>query len=48
MFTALLDNGTHTKYSLLALAANTTLTADIMTANLVDLIGLPGSSDGEI
>ena len=48
MFTALLDNGTHTKSSLLALAANTTLTADIMTASLIDLIGVPGSADGEM
>jgi hypothetical protein len=47
-YTALLDNGTYTKSSLLALAANTTLTADIMTANLVDLIGVAGSADGEI
>jgi hypothetical protein len=47
-YTALLDNGTHTKSSLLAYAANTTLTEDIMTANLVDLIGVPGSTDGEI
>jgi len=47
-YTALLDNGTYTKSTLLALAANTTLTADIMTANLVDLIGVPGSADGQI
>ena len=48
MFTVLLDNGTHTKSSLLALAAETTLTEDIMKANLVDLIGVPGSEDGEM
>jgi hypothetical protein len=48
MFTVLLDNGTHTKSSLLSLAANTTLTEDIMTANLVDIIGVPGNTDGEM
>ena len=47
-YTALLDNGTYTKSTLLALAANTTLAADIMTASLVDLIGVPGSADGEL
>ena len=47
-YTALLDNGTYTKSTLLALAANTTLAADIMTASLVDLIGVAGSADGEI
>ena len=47
-YTALLDNGTYTKSSLLGLAANTTLAADIMTASLVDLIGVAGSADGEI
>jgi len=46
-YTALLDNGTYTRSSLLALPANTTLAADIMTANLVDLIGVAGSADGE-
>ena len=46
-YTALLDNGTYTKSSLLELAANTTLAADIMTASLVDLIGVAGSADGE-
>jgi hypothetical protein len=48
MFTTLLDNGTHTKSSLLAFAAETTLTEDIMKANLIDLIGVAGSADGEI
>jgi len=47
-FTALLDDGTYTKSSLLALAANTTLTEALVTANSVDLIGVPGSADGEI
>jgi Ca2+-binding RTX toxin-like protein len=47
-YTALLDNGTYTKSSLLELAANTTLAADIMTASLVDLIGVAGSADGEM
>ena len=47
-YTALLDNGTYSKSSLLALAANTTLAEDIMTANSVDLIGVPGSADGEL
>jgi hypothetical protein len=47
-YTALLDNGTYTKSSLLALAANTTLAEDILTANTIDLIGVPGSADGEI
>jgi hypothetical protein len=47
-YTALLDNGTYTKSSLLALAANTTLTEALVTANSVDLIGVPGSADGQI
>ena len=47
-YTALLDNGTYTKSTLLALAANTTLAEDILTANSVDLIGVPGSADGEL
>jgi len=47
-YTALLDNGTYTKSSLLALAANTTLTENLVTANSVDLIGVPGSADGEL
>jgi len=47
-FTVLLDNGTFTKSSLLAFAANTTLAADILTANLVDLIGVPESTDGQV
>jgi hypothetical protein len=47
-YTALLDNGTYTKSSLLALAANTILTADLVTENLIDLIGVPGSADGEM
>ncbi len=47
-YTALLDNGTYTKSSLLALAANTTLTEALVTANSVDLIGVPGSADGEL
>jgi hypothetical protein len=47
-YTALLDNGTYTKSSLLALAANTTLAENLVTENSVDLIGVPGSADGEI
>jgi hypothetical protein len=47
-YTALLDTGFYSKSSLLALAANSPLTTDIMTANLVDLIGLPVSADGEL
>ena len=47
-YTALLDNGTYTKSSLLALAANTTLTGALVTENSVDLIGVPGSADGEL
>jgi len=47
-YTALLDNGTYTKSSLLALAANTTLTGALVTANTIDLIGVPGSADGEV
>jgi hypothetical protein len=43
-----LDNGTYTKSSLLALTANTTLTANLVTANSVDLIGVAGSADGEM
>ena len=45
-FTALLDDGTYTKSSLLSLAA--TLTESLVTANSVDLIGVAGSADGEI
>jgi hypothetical protein len=48
IYTDYLDNGTHTKSSLLALAANTTLTANLLTANTIDLIGVAGSADGEI
>jgi len=48
LYTNQLDNGTYTKSSLLALAANTTLTEALVTANSVDLIGVPGSADGEI
>jgi len=48
IYTNRLDNGTYTKSSLLALAANTTLAEDILTANSVDLIGVPGSADGEL
>jgi hypothetical protein len=48
LYTNQLDNGTYTKSSLLALAANTTLTENLLTANSVDLIGVPGSADGEI
>ena len=48
LYTNQLDNGTYTKSSLLALAANTTLTEVLVTANSVDLIGVPGSADGEI
>jgi len=47
-YTVLLDIGTYTKSSLLALAANTTLTANLLTANSIDLIGISGSADGEI
>ena len=45
-FTALLDDGTYTKSSLLSLAA--TLTESLVTANSVDLIGVLGSADGEL
>ena len=48
IYTDYLDNGTYTKSSLLALAANTTLTENLVTANSVDLIGVPGSADGEL
>jgi len=48
LYTTQLDNGTYTKSSLLALAANTTLTENLVIANSVDLIGVPGSADGEI
>ena len=48
LYTNQLDNGTYTKSSLLALAANTTLTEALVTANSVDLIGVAGSADGEI
>ena len=48
IYTDYLDNGTHTKSSLLALAANTTHTANLLTANTIDLIGVAGSADGEI
>jgi hypothetical protein len=48
LYTTQLDNGTYTKSSLLALAANTTLTEALVTANSVDLIGVAGSADGEI
>ena len=48
IYTGYLDNGTYTKSSLLALAANTILTANLLTANSIDLIGIPGSSDGEL
>jgi len=48
IYTDYLDNGTYTKSSLLALAANTTLTANLLTENSVDLIGVAGSADGEI
>jgi Ca2+-binding RTX toxin-like protein len=45
-FTALLDNGTYTKSSLLSLAAR--LTEAQVTTNSIDLIGVSGSADGEI
>jgi hypothetical protein len=48
IYTDYLDNGTYTKSSLLALTANTTLTANLVTANSVDLIGVAGSADGEM
>jgi hypothetical protein len=48
IYTDYLDNGTYTKSSLLALAANTTLTENLVAENSVDLIGVPGSSDGEL
>lgn len=47
-YTALLDNGTYTKSSLLELAANRVFTDDILAANTIDLIGVAGSADGEI
>ncbi len=48
LYTSYLDNGTYTKSSLLALAASTALTANLVTAKTVDLVGVPGSSDGEL
>jgi len=48
IYTDYLDNGTYTKSSLLALAANTTLTENLVTANSIDLIGVTGSADGEL
>jgi hypothetical protein len=48
LYTSYLDNGTYTKSSLLALAANTTLAENLVTANSIDLIGVAGSADGEI
>ena len=48
LYTNQLENGTHTKSSLLVFAANTTRTEALVTANSVDLIGVPGSADGEI
>jgi len=48
IYTALLDNGTHTKSSLLALAANTTLSENLVTENSVGLIGVSGNTDGEL
>jgi len=48
IYTDYLDNGTYTKSSLLALAANTTLAENLVTANSVDLIGVAGSADGEM
>jgi len=48
LYRGYLDNGTYTKSSLLALAADTTLTANLVAENSVDLIGVPGSSDGEL
>ena len=48
LYTNQLDNGTHTKSSLLAFAANTTRTEALVTANTIDLIGVAGSADGEI
>jgi hypothetical protein len=47
-YTAFLDNGTYTKSSLLALAANTIHTENLVTENSVDLIGVTGSADGEL
>jgi hypothetical protein len=47
-YTALLDNGTYTKSSLLALAANTSWVDNLLTESAVDLIGLPGNADGEL
>jgi len=48
LFTNYLDNGTYTKSSLLAIAANITLTEDLVIENSVDLVGFPGTADGEI
>jgi hypothetical protein len=48
IYTASLDNGTHTKSSLLALAANTTLAENLVAENSVGLIGVAGSADGEL
>jgi hypothetical protein len=48
LYTSQIDNGTYTKSSLLSLAANTPLTEALVTAKSVDLIGVPGSADGEL
>jgi len=48
MYTAYLDDGVYTKGSLLTLAANTSLVDQQLSENAVDLIGVPGSADGEI
>ena len=48
MYTAYLDDGVYTKGSLLTLAANTSLVDQQLSENAVDLIGVPGSADGEV
>ncbi len=48
IYTTYLDNGVYTKGSLLTLAAGTALVDQLLTESAVDLIGVPGSADGEI
>ena len=42
------DKGTHTKTDLLKLAANSSQVESQITENSIDLIGVPGSTDGEM
>jgi hypothetical protein len=47
-YTQFLDDGAYTKGRLLTLAAGTELVGKQLTESAVDLIGVPGSADGEI